>query len=125
MPDFRPSVRHVTDPHDPAIAAFGALQERVYFEPDMLIPAAYIGQMLARPGADQPGADRYGADRYDALLVAEDGGELVGGSLFHYLAAAGAGFGSFLGVAPQARGQGLARLLHEARWRTLIELSGG
>lgn len=110
-----PTVRRVTDPHDPAIAAFGALQEQVYFEPEMLIPGQYIGAMLARPGAD----------RRDALLVVEAAGEVLGGSLFHYLPAAGAGFGSFLGVAVGARGRGLARQLHEARWRTLMALSDG
>lgn len=110
-----PTVRRVTDPHDPAIAAFGALQEQVYFEPDMLIPAPYIGQLLGQPGAD----------RHNALLVVEDGADVLGGSLFHYLAAAGAGFGSFMGVAASARGRGLARQLHEARWQVLDDLSDG
>jgi len=43
-------LRRVTDPHDPAIEAFGHLQDRVYFEPDMLIPARYIAMMLAQTG---------------------------------------------------------------------------
>ncbi|ADV66360.1 GNAT family N-acetyltransferase [Deinococcus maricopensis] len=104
------SIRAVTDPSDPAIAAFGALQERAYFEPDMLIPAPYIAHMLARPG---------GARR-DTLLVAEDErGRVLGGTLFHYLPDAGTGFSSFLGVEADARGRGVARALNAARRETL------
>jgi len=109
-------IRRVTDPTDPAITAFGRLQDQVYFEPDMLIPARYISHLLAdqRP------------ERVNVLLLAEDeGGHLLGGSVFHYLGDAGAGFSSFLGVDLAARGQGVARALHEARWATLQEVSGG
>ena len=104
------SIRAVTDPAYPAIPAFGAVQERAYFEPDMLIPAQYIAHMLARPGAT----------RRDTLLVAEDeAGTVVGGTLFHYLPDAGTGFSSFLGVDASARGQGVARALNDARRETL------
>ncbi|WP_350243676.1 GNAT family N-acetyltransferase [Deinococcus sonorensis] len=108
-------LRHVTDPQDPAIQAFGQLQNRVYFEPDMLIPAQYIAQMLAQPSGT----------RRDGLVVAEnDSGELLGGTLFHYLPDADSGFGSFSGIRPDARGQGLLRRLDAERWRVLDELAG-
>ncbi|WP_425147561.1 GNAT family N-acetyltransferase [Deinococcus sp.] len=110
------NIRRVTRSTDPAIPAFGRLQDAVYFEPEMLIPARYIAQML---GAASEG-------RQDVLLVAEDErSELIGGSVFHYLAEAEAGFGSFLGVALSARGRGVARALHDARWAALQELSDG
>lgn len=109
------SIRRVTDPNDPAIQDFGALQNQIYFEPEMLIPAGYIAQILADAG---------GA-RQNVLLLAEQGGTLRGGTLFHYLPEAGAGFSSFLGVAREARGQGVARALHDARWQTLTQLSRG
>lgn len=113
------TLRRVTDPHDPGIAEFGRLQDRVYFEPDMLIPARYISQLLA-PG-------RSGPERQDVLLLAEDAGSgaLLGGTVFHYLGRAGAGFSSFLGVDTTARGRGVARALHDERWRTLSEVSLG
>ena len=108
------TVRRVTDPQDPAIARFGTLQSEVYFEPDMLIPARYIAHMLAEPG-----------DRVNFLLVAEEAGELLGGTVFHYLPAAGSGFSSFMGVTRAARGRGVARALHEARWAALEEAAQG
>lgn len=113
-------IRRVTDPNDPAIAAFGTLQDRIYFEPEMLIPARYIVHLLQ----DNGGA------RQNVLLLAEehdpDGklGELLGGTLFHLLPEAGTGFSSFLGVDPSARGRGVARRLHTARWQALQNASG-
>ena len=109
------NIRRVTDPHDPAIAAFGRLQNEVYFEPEMLIPAGYISQLLR----DNAGP------RQNVLLLAEEDGTLLGGTLFHYLPEAGTGFSSFLGVAQAARGRGVARQLHDARWQTLMQVSGG
>ncbi|ULH16264.1 GNAT family N-acetyltransferase [Deinococcus sp. KNUC1210] len=110
-------IRRVTRSDDPAIPAFGRLQNAVYFEPDMLIPAQYIAQMLEMEDA---------GERRNVLLLAEnDEGEVIGGSIFHYLASAETGFSSFLGVARSARGQGVARALHGARWAALQEVSGG
>ncbi|WP_293912643.1 GNAT family N-acetyltransferase [Deinococcus sp.] len=96
------SVRRVTDPADPALVAFGHLQEAVYYQPEMLIPASYFGQMIAGQ-----------AGRRNVILVAEQGGEVVGGTLFHLLVAAA--FSSFMGVSRSARGSGAARVLHQAR----------
>ncbi len=107
-------VRRVTDPLDPAIAGFGALQSSTYFEPEMLIPAAYIGRMLSGEGT-----------RQNALLVVEDAERVVAGTLFHFLAASNAGFSSYLAVAQDYRGRGLARRLHEARLGRLMEISDG
>jgi GNAT superfamily N-acetyltransferase len=107
-------LRRVTDPHDSAIIEFGRLQSSTYFEPEMLIPAAYIGQMLAGDGT-----------RQNALLVVEDAERVVAGTLFHFLAASNVGFSSYLAVAQNYRGRGLARRLHEARRATLMEISNG
>ena len=119
-------IRRVTDPNDPAILAFGELQDQVYFEPEMLIPARYIVHLL-RDNNNNAG----GGTRQNVLLLAEehgpDGklGELLGGTLFHYLPEAGTGFSSFLGVGRAARGRGVARQLHNARWQALQNASGG
>ena len=113
-------IRRVTDPDDPAIATFGTLQDRIYFEPEMLIPARYIAHLLRD---NENSANREA--RQNVLLLAKEGGELLGGTLFHFLPEAGTGFSSFLGVDPSARGRGVARQLHAARWQALQEVSGG
>jgi GNAT superfamily N-acetyltransferase len=109
-----PLLRRITTTDDPAIASFGALQERTYFEPDMLIPASIIGQMLGWSNLD----------RQNVLLVLEEAGRVVAGTLFHYLRQINVGFSSYLVVDQDFRGQGLARQLHQARFRVLDEISG-
>lgn len=107
-------IRQVMEPDDPAIRAFGALQERVYADPDLLIPAEVLPVMLSRQGPE----------RHNLMLVAESEGTVVGGAFFHYLARANAGFSSFLAVDPTWRGRGLARRLHEARSVLLDQVAG-
>jgi GNAT superfamily N-acetyltransferase len=108
------SIREIVDPADPAIAAFGRLQEAVYYAPETLIPAAFIPRLL---GDRSPG-------RHNFLLVAESGGRVIAGTLFHYFAEPNTGFSSFLGVARDARRQGLSRRLHEARFAALDRVAG-
>lgn len=98
-------VRRVTDPHDPALAAFGRIQEESYYAPDMLIPPSAFPHLVAGGGR---------GPREDRLLVAEDaGGRVLGGTVYHLLPEAG--FSSFLAVAREARGRGISRALHQAR----------
>ncbi len=106
-------VRRVTDPHDPALSAFGRIQEAGYYAPDMLIPAAAFGQLIAHQSGE----------RRNVILVAEQEGAVVGGTLFHLLPS-GAGFSSFMGVALAARGSGAARALHQARLRIIRDAGG-
>lgn len=108
------TIRQVTNPDDPAIAAFGRVQERTFADPDLLIPPAVMPAMLA----NQTSARR------NLLLVAERAENVLGGTLFHYLAVPNSGFSSFLAVAPEARRLGLARRLHEARLRLLDQVAG-
>ncbi len=107
-------LRRITTADDPAIASFGDLQERTYFEPDMLIPASIIGQML----------EWSNHDRENILLVLEDAERVVAGTLFHFLRNTNVGFSSYLAVDQDFRGQGLARRLHQARFEVLDEVSG-
>jgi GNAT superfamily N-acetyltransferase len=107
-------IRQVTNPLDPAIRRFGALQRQVYFEAEMLIPAQYIGMMIAGPLGG----------RSNFLLVAEEDKALWGGTLFHYMARANCGFSSFMGIALNHRGQGIARKLHQARFEALDKAAG-
>ena len=106
------AIREVHDPADPAIEAFGRTQTAAYFAPEMLIPAGYISRLLTD-------------SRRNHLVVAEEDGRVVGGTLFHYLADAGTGFSSFMGVERTLRGRGIGRSLHEERFRVLDEAAGG
>lgn len=107
-------IRRITDPADPALAAFGRLQERTFPEPELLIPPSVFPRMIATRTAD----------RRNLLIVAEAAGELVGGALFHYFPGPNTGFSSFLAVSPEARGQGVARKLHAARFDALEREAG-
>ncbi|EYB68621.1 N-acetyltransferase GCN5 [Deinococcus phoenicis] len=99
------TVRRVTDPHDPALAAFGQIQARSYYAPDMLIPPSAFPHLVAGGG---------GGPREDRILVAQDAeGRVLGGTVFHLLPEAA--FSSFVAVAPEARGQGLGHALQAAR----------
>lgn len=108
-------VRQVTNPLDPAIGKFGRLQRQVYFEADMLIPPTVIRAILGLPMVG----------RGNFLVVAEDGDKLLGGTFFHYLKQPNTGFSSFMGITPGARGQGIARKLHQARFEVLDKAAGG
>jgi len=108
-------IREITEPHDSAIDGFGRMQEAAYYAPENLIPATYIPSMLS--GAT--------GSRRNFLIVAEaEDDRVVGGALFHWLAEAGSGSSSFLGVAREFRKQGIARALHETRFRILERVSG-
>lgn len=102
-------IRLVSSASDPAIRAFGELQQRVYFEPEMLIPGHVIGHLIQ---AADP-------QRKNLLLVAEEDGRVVGGTFFHAMTDSGCGFSSFMGIDPNARGRGIARCLHDARFAAL------
>lgn len=107
-------IRRVVDPADPAIAAFGRLQESYYPEPDLLIPPVALPRMISNQGTQ----------RYNFLLVAEMNGVVVGGTVFHLLVRPNSGFSSFLVVSPASRGRGIARALHEARLSELDAQAG-
>lgn len=107
-------IRRVTSPVDPAIGAFVKLQNSVYYEPDALIPGGAIRMMLSVPMVK----------RANVLLVAEEGDTLLGGVIFHYLQKPNVGFSSFMGTSLEARGKGVGRKLHEARFATLDEIAG-
>jgi len=109
------TVREVSDPTDLAIPQFGRLQQSVYYAPETLIPAQYIPNMLGAPSGP----------RLNVLLVAEDdAGRVIGGALFHAFREPLTGFSSFLGVSRDHRGQGVARMLHTARFAALDRVLG-
>lgn len=97
-------VRQITSPDDPALAAFGQIQDRSYPDPDSLIPPGAFPHLLA--------SQRSG--RRNRIVVAEGAhGQVLGGSVYHLLPQAA--FSSFVAVAPESRGLGVGRALHAAR----------
>jgi GNAT superfamily N-acetyltransferase len=108
-------IRRITNPIDPAVTAFVNMQNSVYFDPDALIPAGAIRMMLSIPMTG----------RRNFLIVVEENGKLLGGVIFHYLKKTNVGFSSFMGTSLEARGKGLGRKLHEARFAALDEAAGG
>jgi hypothetical protein len=113
------TIREVVDPHDAAIDGFGRMQTAAYFAPETLIPSRYIPHLLG--GEGQTGSRR------NFLVVAQSkkDSHVVGGTLFHWLAEAGSGFSSFLGVDRAFRRQGIARRLNQARFSILDRAAGG
>ncbi|MFW8627000.1 GNAT family N-acetyltransferase [Deinococcus sp. ME38] len=108
------TLRHVTDPRDPAIPAFGRVQEASYYAPDMLIPPEVFGHLVTRRSPE----------REDRLLVAQTPeGEVLGGTLYALLplpgGLRGAGFNSFMAVTRAARGLGVGRALHDETLRVI------
>ncbi|WP_019010675.1 N-acetyltransferase [Deinococcus aquatilis] len=101
MPSPLPvTVRRVTDPTDPALPAFGRVQDESYYDPDSLMPPQMFPRLVSGPR--------------NRVLVAEDsGGQVLGGTVFHLME--GAGFTSFTGVARQAQGRGVGWALHAAK----------
>ncbi|SMB89028.1 hypothetical protein SAMN00790413_00238 [Deinococcus hopiensis KR-140] len=95
----------MTGPDDPALAAFGRIQERSYYAPDTLIPPEAFGHLVSAGGQ---------GGRRNRIVVAEGpAGQVLGGSIYHLLPEAA--FSSFVAVAPEARGRGISRLIHTAR----------
>jgi GNAT superfamily N-acetyltransferase len=111
------TLREITDPDDPAIKGFGAMQRAAYFAPESLIPGEYIPQLLGDREQSSRGRNQ--------LLVAESDQRVVGGTLFHWLASAHVGFSSFMGIERAFRGRGIGRRLHEERFRILDRDAGG
>jgi GNAT superfamily N-acetyltransferase len=95
----------VARPDDPRLAAFAALLERTFPDPDSVLGLDRIQQFLTEPGA-----------RTFNVLVAEDGdSRVLGGSVFSYVARANCGFSEYLVLEPSLRGRGLGRQLFDGR----------
>ncbi|MBC7646866.1 MAG: GNAT family N-acetyltransferase [Pseudopedobacter sp.] len=103
------TLRSITNPQDPALERLGRLQNAVYADPNMLIPASMFGQLIQWSFPE----------RQNFIVVAEKEGDVLGGAVFHLFAEVGAGFSSFLGVSLAAQGQGVSSKLHHFRWQTL------
>jgi GNAT superfamily N-acetyltransferase len=100
-------VRRVSDPADAALGALSRLLYAMFGDPDVVLDLERMQAFLSEP-ADS-------ARRHFRVLVAEDGGTLVGGTVFSYVPASNCGFSEYLVVARHRHGQGLGRQLVDAR----------
>ena len=97
----------ITRPDDARLAAFAALLMRTFSDPNSVLGLDRMQQFLA----EDPAA----TGRNFNVLVAEDSGQLIGGSVFSYVPASNCGFSEYLVLDRAARGHGLGRKLFDQR----------
>jgi GNAT superfamily N-acetyltransferase len=100
-------VRRVTVPTDPALAELSRLMYALFADPDVVLPLERLQAFVA----EAPGT----TGRIFTVLVAEEAGGLLGGTVFSYVAATGCGFSEYLVLRRDRHGQGIGRLLVDAR----------
>jgi GNAT superfamily N-acetyltransferase len=87
----------------------------LFADPDVVLELERMQDFLAHN--DPP------TDRHFMVLVAEDRGALVGGTVFSFVPASNCGFSEYLVVRKDRHGQGLGRLLVDARRAELDHLA--
>ncbi len=98
-------LERVTHPADPALGALSALLERALADPDTLLGADRLRELVAETAHD----------REFVVLVARLGDAVVGGTVFSYVPATNCGFSEYIVASPERRGAGLGRRLFDAR----------
>jgi GNAT superfamily N-acetyltransferase len=106
-------VRRLDDPADRALGELSRLLYATFADPDVVLGLDRMQAFLAE----------HGEHRRFCVLVAEQGGLLVGGSVFSYVRASNCGFSEYLVVRKDRHRQGIGRLLFEARRAVLDELA--
>ncbi len=103
-------LRQIDSPDDPDLVRLGALMNLTFPDPNSVLGLDRMQEFLA--------ANRPRAARRFCVLVATDparDGEVVGGSVFSYVARSNCGFSEYILVDRLSRGTGLGRLLFDAR----------
>jgi GNAT superfamily N-acetyltransferase len=101
----------VTDPADPRLVRLAALLNATFPDPNTVVGLDRIQEFLQANWADGP--------RHFCVLVAEQKGSLVGGTIFSYVVKSNCGFSEYIVVDLACRGLGLGRELFNARKATL------
>jgi GNAT superfamily N-acetyltransferase len=110
------TLRRVQDPADPALRELATLLHATFPDPDTVLELDRMQAFLA----EQPGQ----TGRQFCVVVAEEGGVVLGGTVFSYVAASNCGFSEYLVVRTGRHGQGLGRRLVDARRALLADLAG-
>jgi hypothetical protein len=109
------SIRRLADPLDPGLAGLARLLQASFADPDTVLELDRMQAFLTQPPAE--------TNRHFRVLVAKDGGAVVGGSIFSYVPSTNCGFSEYLVVRKQRHGEGLGRRLFDARKTMLNELA--
>jgi hypothetical protein len=110
------AVRRVRDPEDRALAELSSLLHAAFADPNTVLELDRMQAFLAQPLPRQP-------DRHFCVVVAEEGSVVAGGTVFSYVPATHCGFSEYLVARKERHGQGLGRLLFDARQAVLNELA--
>jgi GNAT superfamily N-acetyltransferase len=106
-------VRRVSDPADAALGDLSRLMDSLFGDPDVVLDLERMRTFLMEPAIS--------AQRQFRVLVAEEAGTLLGGTVFSYVPASNCGFSEYLVVRKSRHGQGLGRQLVDARRAELDE----
>jgi len=98
-------LNEITRPDDPRLAAFAALLLRTFSDPNSVLGLDRMQEFLT---------ERNGRE-FTVLVVEDEAGRVIGGSVFSYVPKANCGFSEYLVVEPHARGGGLGRKLFDRR----------
>jgi GNAT superfamily N-acetyltransferase len=109
------TVRRIADPQDAALRELSRLMYAVFADPDVVLDLERMQDFLAHNDAP--------ADRHFCIQVAEENGALLGGTVFSYVPASNCGFSEYLVVRKDRHGQGVGRLLVDARRAQLDDLA--
>src|SRR5579859_2162987 len=101
-------LNEVSRPDDPRLAAFAALLLQTFSDPNSVLGLDRMQEFLTQS-----------SDRTFHVLVAEEAGRVVGGSVFSYVPRSNCGFSEYLVLKPGARGRGMGRQLFERRREVL------
>jgi GNAT superfamily N-acetyltransferase len=104
----------ITRPDDPRLAAFAALLERTFADPDSVLGLDRLREFLS---------DSESARSFRVLVADNADGQVVGGCVFSYVPKTNCGFSEYLVLEPGRRGQGLGRQLFDRRREILDGLA--
>jgi GNAT superfamily N-acetyltransferase len=97
-------LNEITRPDDPRLAAFAMLLLRTFSDPNSVLGLDRMQEFLTQS-----------SDRTFHVVVAEEAGRVIGGSVFSYVPRSNCGFSEYLLLQPAARGRGMGRQLFDRR----------
>lgn len=105
------TLSELREPDDPRLLGLSRLLNRTFPDPNSVLGLDRMQEFLA--------ANHAGASRLFCVLVADEAGAVVGGSVFSYVPRSNCGFSEYLVVERNSRGRGLGRRLFDERKRIL------
>lgn len=107
-------IRLVSSSDTQIIAAYHSIQAQSYADLTQVPSVNALPRILSN----------HTRRRQNFLLVAEEHGQVIGGTMFSFFPGPRVGFSFFIGTRPDKRGQGTARALHEERVKVFAGLAG-